>query len=484
MSELPVEPSIANDEAEQSHDELTVSPPESEQTIDEASVSHDDIFDTPSEGAAEKSEGHGLQVFSYDDMSEVSNAKGLDFFGEESEIDEMFDGLFGDDNALFGGAFGDDAEELSLAELDVESDPDVDVPETPSVSSVPSVPLAPEAPSIPKTPELSARDRNPFREDGPSSEVEVPAMTGVGTPDATQEDVFTAFDDDDILASEDVAPIAFAAESAEQPADDSDDEISFVAFEQDEVSDDDINDALIESDSDIFDDEPSVGDALVAASESMFAEPEPDDEPELPVETSGDELFSADDSQENDLFELSDADAGGVEPADSVFDAHLDDDENINVEPSEPAHLPVFEEFDVDEPEPVAFEPVETPQLDPSPTKRSDELDALLGNIDAAPEHDHNIRLGTMAMPAVDETPPSLAEGSEHESLEFLLAAANRDIESKRADEEEPKRDILDELLGDDLPPPPPEGGFNLPPVTPSAKPKKGGFMSKIFGKD
>jgi hypothetical protein len=76
-----------------------------------------------------------------------------------------------------------------------------------------------------------------------------------------------------------------------------------------------------------------------------------------------------------------------------------------------------------------------------------------------------------------------LAEGS----LESLLALARKDLATHQ--EKKPSRDILDDLLGDDLPPPPApaaaDDALSLPPAPGEIKEKKqGGFFSRLFGGD
>ncbi len=71
------------------------------------------------------------------------------------------------------------------------------------------------------------------------------------------------------------------------------------------------------------------------------------------------------------------------------------------------------------------------------------------------------------------------AEGS----LESLLALARKDLETPQ--EKKSSRDILDDLLGDDLPPPPvTDDAFSLPPSPAEANKdkKQGGFFSRLFG--
>jgi hypothetical protein len=71
------------------------------------------------------------------------------------------------------------------------------------------------------------------------------------------------------------------------------------------------------------------------------------------------------------------------------------------------------------------------------------------------------------------------AEGS----LESLLALARKDLETPQ--EKKSSRDILDDLLGDDLPPPPTaDEAFSLPPSPAEANKdkKQGGFFSRLFG--
>lgn len=75
-------------------------------------------------------------------------------------------------------------------------------------------------------------------------------------------------------------------------------------------------------------------------------------------------------------------------------------------------------------------------------------------------------------------------EGDADDSMEFLLASAQKEIQEKsEKEEEEEERDILDELLGDgELPPAGGPPSLNVP--QPKGKKKRKGFISKFFGDD
>src|SRR5690554_3409547 len=122
------------------------------------------------------------------------------------------------------------------------------------------------------------------------------------------------------------------------------------------------------------------------------------------------------------------------------------------------------------------------PEYNPAP---SDDLISVLGSLDSDDEPpQRGLTLGSAAQLAAVRDD----EEEEEDSLAALLALAQQDIDAKReadgeAPDNDPDGDIFDQLLGiDDLPPPP----KNQPifDITNSEPKKKGGFISKLFGKD
>ena len=102
----------------------------------------------------------------------------------------------------------------------------------------------------------------------------------------------------------------------------------------------------------------------------------------------------------------------------------------------------------------------------------------LLDHLDEQPKGIvADLHLGGMPEPKV-----IVEEEEDEESLESLLASARREIEEKSAEEpRDSAGDILDQLLGDDLPPPPQDAPvFGLP----QPDKKKKGFLSKLFDKN
>ncbi|MGM0555368.1 MAG: hypothetical protein ACQEVA_03220 [Myxococcota bacterium] len=120
----------------------------------------------------------------------------------------------------------------------------------------------------------------------------------------------------------------------------------------------------------------------------------------------------------------------------------------------------------------------------------SDELINLLGSLEDSEVEDTEIQLQQLKEDIEEKQKEEGLDADDEESLESLLAVANAEIEAKHKQEEEEKKgeDILDDLLGDDLPPPPSEESqFDMPlpdEKEKKKKKKKKGFISKLFGKD
>ncbi|TXD31772.1 hypothetical protein FRC96_20070 [Lujinxingia vulgaris] len=118
---------------------------------------------------------------------------------------------------------------------------------------------------------------------------------------------------------------------------------------------------------------------------------------------------------------------------------------------------------------------------EPSDVGPNEEILSLLSmDEESEAESELNLSLGA----GLAESSATSSDDGEPDSFEALLASAKREIESKKEPEEEKKGDILDELLGDDDLPPAPGAAPTFAVPQPGEKKKKGGFMSKLFGKD
>jgi hypothetical protein len=135
------------------------------------------------------------------------------------------------------------------------------------------------------------------------------------------------------------------------------------------------------------------------------------------------------------------------------------------------------------EPEPEFDAPAElslgSSDASSNPDPEFEDIGSLLDNLDDSsrmlPESMH---LGTSRREASAANTESEVE--DEESLEALLASARREMEGRSTEEPRDSGDILDQLLGDDLPPPPGEGPvFGMP----QPDKKKKGFLSKFFDK-
>lgn len=123
-------------------------------------------------------------------------------------------------------------------------------------------------------------------------------------------------------------------------------------------------------------------------------------------------------------------------------------------------------------------QPEDEPEGEPEP--ETGELESLLGSFDDEDDESPELTLNLGAGPSEEKE----EEPDDEESLEALLASAQKEIEEKQgAPEEDPEGDIIDQLLGDeDMPAPPSDAPtFSLPDGN---KKKKKGFISKLFGKD
>jgi hypothetical protein len=131
----------------------------------------------------------------------------------------------------------------------------------------------------------------------------------------------------------------------------------------------------------------------------------------------------------------------------------------------------------------------------------SGELGGLLDELQGrdsegdAPVVGAGLELASAALPPVAEPEPEPEPVDEDDpSLEGLVNLARKEIgHSPQEQQQAPTEDILDDVLGDLPPPPPrPSGALpGMPPVQPmqaaqepTEKKKKGGFFSRLFGRD
>lgn len=409
----------------------------------------------------------GISVFAFDEMSDedMKDFENFSFGGDEDEIDSMFDGLFGggDDggdglfgggggDGLFGGG-GDEGDDFFGSTGDEDDDVDFfagndEVDEDPFAAAAPAE-QAPDE-SIEPEPEFEleaepAPDPEPepvFEEPDfeleEDSEPEVnlePEMGLEAEPFAEPEpepifdeesDPFA--DDFDSPSTEIGRPLSAAeeaADAAEANEDDDELELDFPEFDKSAPEPEPAFDEPHEV--------PDEGDAFL----------QDDDDIDFPMADSGDE---------SSAIEL-DSDASFVE---EIIE---DEDDELFAEEPEDAH----------------------------PEQESGVYD-LIGSFDDEDEPgEMSLNIGHGALAQQPEEPPEPEEDEDEESLEALLASAQKEIASKQTDEEKaPEGDIIDQLLGDDdeLPPPPSDmPAFQLPDGN-SKKKKKGGFISKLFGKD
>jgi hypothetical protein len=113
-----------------------------------------------------------------------------------------------------------------------------------------------------------------------------------------------------------------------------------------------------------------------------------------------------------------------------------------------------------------------------TPAPPAHEIHSLLNTFEDDEESEMTLHIGLVEESRAN---PVKEEEADEDSLEALLASARREIEEKSTEEPREGGDIIDHLLGDDLPPPPMDGPvFSMP----GAPKKKKGFLSKLFDKD
>lgn len=337
----------------------------------------------------------GLQILAFDalDDDEMKDLENFSFGGEESDIDDIFDGLFGGGGSeavegavddMFAGAFGGEntGDSMSSVEFELPEDPDqVD----------------------------EAADHSD-----------------------DEEDVFVLEDEavDEPVVEPSVEPVvAPSVEPEIEPE---------VEAEAEEES----NSGLFNFD--FVNDEPS----------------EPvDEEPEEEVFVLENEVESNEPNEFGDS--TSEEEPWSFDGAESESAIELDADE-----------------FDADELEADELVADELGQDDSDEVDESrHEIHSLLDHFEDEDDHDMSLRIGI-----IEESKQKAAEPEEEdsESLEALLASARKEIEEKSTDEPREDGDLIDQLIGDDLPPPPVDSPIFVPP----APKKKKGFLSKLFDKD
>ena len=322
----------------------------------------------------------------------MKDLENFSFGGEESDIDDIFDGLFGGGGSeavegavddMFSGAFGGEntGDSMSSVEFELPEDPDQ------------------------------------FDEASDSSEEE--------------EDVFVLEDEAEVEPEpepeSEVEAIA-EPEVEEEPAGESNSGLFNFDFVNDEPS------APAEEEHEEEEDE-----VFVLENEVESNEPN-----ELGDSASEEEPWSFDGAESESAIEL-DAD-------------ELDESETSDVE-----------EF--------AADSQYASDSDEQDQESRHEIHSLLDHFEDEDDHDMSLRIGI-----IEESKQKAAEPEEEdsESLEALLASARKEIEEKSTDEPREEGDLIDQLIGDDLPPPPVDSPIFVPP----APKKKKGFLSKLFDKD
>lgn len=407
----------------------------------------------------------GLQILAFDRVSD-EDAAGLasfDFGGEEDDVDQMFDDVFGD-----GGFFGGDDAAADPFALGA---PAMDAELIGATANDGGEPLnATEEPHEDATAGEPGEPGDLFVGDDGSGEAllledEIPVAEGNFEDDLLLEEQLLGdedvFSDEDLVADDYLADDDLFSEEVE-----AEEEVD-AAPENDIFADDGID-----ASDDLFaDDQPLSADDVFG--EEAGEEDEPFEDAALLQDDL--EFEDADVLADEDSFELADAADEGVEFDDSAL--LLEDEEVI-----EAPDMLLEEESDLVE-DSGLLSTGTPPDFNPNP---SDDVLSVLGslNSDEVSEPSRGLTLGSAAgLAAVGEP----EEEEEDDSLASLLALADQDIAAKREAEgqpaeNDPNEDLFDQLLGgDDLPPPP-----DMHPVfdITEAEPKKKGFISKFFGKD
>jgi hypothetical protein len=417
----------------------------------------------------------GLQIMAFDDVSddEMADFGEFDFGGDEDDVDQMFDGIFGggggddDGGGLFGGGddegdgdfFGGGSDEHALVADSVNdggSPVEDDGGDTREVDEHVDEPLG-ETFDLDEEVELD-------EESSPDSLSEDSVDETFDLDEEIELDEELVLDDEEIELDEE--ELVLDDEEIEL------DEEELVLDEEIELDDEEIE----------LDEEE-----LVLDDEEIELDEESDFETEEPY------ALDEDSEPEPDAHGGFDRPATEqVEDADVLLEEALDEDEpdahggfdRPSTERVEDADVLFEEDLDEDsEPEPE-LPAADLAREDSNP---SDDLMSALGALDSDGEEELELSLGADA--AQDESSEEEAveeDDDEEESLESLLALAQQDIDAKREvqEEEEDQGDILDNLLGGDDMPPPPSNDPVFDIGDSDKKKKKGGFMSKLFGKD
>lgn len=341
----------------------------------------------------------GLQILAFDalDEDEMKDLENFSFGGEESDIDDIFDGLFGGGGSeavegavddMFSGAFGGDNTGDSMSSVEFE------LPED---------------------------------------------------PDQVDEASDSSDEDDDVFVLEDEAEVEPEAEL------------------EGEVEVEPEAEALAEPDAE---QEPEV-----ESNSGLFNFDFVNDEPSTPAE--------AEEEPEEEVFVLEN-EVESNEPNELGDSASEEEPWSFDGAESESAIELDADELD-EEPEPSEVEASEPHEIRQEDSEEDDEsrheIHSLLDHFEDEDDHDMSLRIGI-----IEESKQKAEEPEEEdsESLEALLASARKEIEEKSTDEPREDGDLIDQLMGDDLPPPPVDSPIFVPP----APKKKKGFLSKLFDKD
>ncbi len=441
----------------------------------------------------------GLQILAFDDISdEEAERMSLDL-GDEDDFDEMFDGLFGgdddaDDDAIFGDMFGgggggDDmfgggdgmfgeaepgpeAEEEAAVEEESDPEEEDELPEPDEASE----PVDEEPESLLEVPleEISEPESEPDLAE--ESAPDVPEVED--TPEGSSEPADEGYEESEPSFEDQLGQIDDLLDESDASDEEADFEDVPVLDPGDQFEDSEIEDSEQEEPSDVSPEDAVIAEALLASESGEIQMPsDAEDDPyEFDVVSKPQHTMEVDDALIEEVVEAE-------EPHD--FDADEPDEELLALESSaveliegSDAEDLLMEEDEEDE------APLQVEDEGPS------ELENLLGNLESDPEEPDLSSLTLASSPEIrvdDAPPPPQPEEEDEESLEFLLAAAKNEIQEKHGDDSSSSdKDILDELLGDDagLPPPPPDKPVFQPTPPTDKGQKKGGFLSKLFGKD
>ncbi|RAL24894.1 hypothetical protein DL240_01410 [Lujinxingia litoralis] len=518
--------------------------PESKALIDEVvrSKSEHSGVHVPAEVPSEPQDEHTAEAEIPDDLYEAasgrddtdegSSASGDEIFASASESAIETGAVVDDPAAVVAAALAQGSEPESLAEAS-EPSPEMDVlddlfaPAAPAADEAAEDPFAPADPSVDElfAPAEQGADDDFFApvseaEDGDAfaaQEVEAPAESPVPAPAARALAGDRALKHTEgglkVMAFDGTDHLEEAAREFEAFASAGDDDDIDELF--DNVFGGGGDDFFGGGGDDLFggggNEAASVGSAPDELEESpMPVAPEPPSLPlaETPVVDLSDELDVVEDDADEEVLELSEPVSTPAEASDSVellLDevADLDEDsdavelaedsDSLELELEEPSDAVELAEdsdsleLELEEPSGAVELAEDSDSLElkfgeePSEEAPSEELLSLLAMDESSEPDELNLSLGV----GLSESSVSDSDDlSAPDSFEALLANARREIEGKKEPEDEKKGDILDELLGDDDLPPAPGAAPTFAVPQPGEKKKKGGFMSKLFGKD